>query len=172
MKEWDVRAFIDSERQRLVHYVRSLVQDTADMDAEDVVQDVLVKILERSDMTAPENLAAYIYRSLKNRVIDNMRTRKPTMSLDAVDEDGGSLMELLQDSRPNAMEVLQSDEGKEELFQALETLSEMERRVIISHEFEGIPFAEMSQLWDVPQNTLLSHKSRAMKKLRNQFLDH
>ena len=28
---------------------------------------------------------------------------------------------------------------------------------------------EMSDMWNVPQNTLLSHKSRAMKKLKKHF---
>lgn len=172
MKQWDVRSFVESERQKLVYYVRSLVRDTAAMDAEDVVQDVLVKVLERADMTAPENLAAYIYRALKNRVIDNIRTGKPTMSFDAGTADGGGkLIDLLQDRRPNALEVLQTEEGKRELFEALETLSEMERKVVIAHDFEGTPFRELSDSWGVPQNTLLSHKSRAMKKLKIQLLD-
>lgn len=96
MTDWDVFSFVKGERQKLVNYVRSLVRDTADMDAEDVVQDVLLRILERTDMTTPENLAAYIYRSLRNRVIDNMRTRKPTMSLDAeIDNHGARLIDLL-----------------------------------------------------------------------------
>jgi DNA-directed RNA polymerase specialized sigma24 family protein len=42
--------------------------------------------------------------------------------------------------------------------------------VVIAHEFEGVPFKELSEIWNVPQNTLLSHKSRAMKKLRKHFL--
>ena len=171
--EPDFRSFIKSERQRLIRYVRSLLTDAAEMDAEDVVHDVLINILERADLPAPDSIAAYVYRSLKNRVIDSVRTRKPTLSLDAEsDEGGGRLIDLLQDRKPNALDVLQTQQGKEELFEALETLSEMEREVIISHEFERVPFKELSKIWNVPQNTLLSHKSRAMKKLRNQFLDH
>lgn len=172
MKDRDVRSFIESERQRFIHYVRSLLKETAEMDAEDVVHDVLIKILERADLPAPDFLAAYIYRSLKNRVIDYVRTRKSTLSLDAEsDEGGGKLIDLLQDLKPNALEVLQTQEGKKELFEALEELSEMEKEVIIAHEFEGVPFKELSKMWNVPQNTLLSHKSRAMKKLKKDLLD-
>ena len=169
MKDGYVRSFIADERQKLIRYVRSLLRETAEMDAEDVVHDVLVSILERTDRPAPDYLAAYIYRSLKNRVIDQMRTRKPALSLDSESDGGGKLVELLQDRNPNALEILQTQEGKEELFEALEGLSEMEREVVIAHEFEGVPFKELSEIWNVPQNTLLSHKSRAMKKLQKAF---
>ncbi len=169
----DFGSFIKSERQRFIRYVRSLLRETADMDAEDVVHDVLVKILEKADSTPPlENLGAYVYRSLKNRVIDYMRTRKSNLSLDGDrDAESAKLIDLLYDLKPNAMEVLQTEEGKKELFEALEALSQMERDVIIAHEFEGIPFKELSQVWEVPQNTLLSHKSRAIKKLKKHFLN-
>jgi RNA polymerase sigma factor (sigma-70 family) len=67
------------------------------------------------------------------------------------------------------MELLQTSQGREPLFTALERLSDMERDVVIAHEFEGIPFKELSIRLDVPQNTLLSHKSRAIKKLKQYF---
>ena len=171
MTDSDLRSFIRSERQRFVYYVRSLLTETAEMDAEDVVHDVLAKILEKADPTTPlENLAAYVYRSLKNRVIDYIRTKKPTLSLDGVsDAESGKLVDLLHDVTPNALEALQTQEWKEGLFEALEGLRDIEREVIIAHEFEGIPFKELSHRWHVPQNTLLSHKSRAMKKVRKHF---
>jgi RNA polymerase sigma factor (sigma-70 family) len=172
MKDRDVRSIIAGERRRFVQYVRSLVKETAGIDAEDVVHDVLISVLERPDPPAPDYLVAYIFRSLKNRVIDHGRIRKPTMSLDAEsDASGGKLIDLLKDVRPNALEVLQTQEGKEELFEALEELSGMEKEVIIAHELEGVPFKELSTTWNVPVNTLLSHKSRAMKKLKKRFLN-
>ena len=47
----------------------------------------------------------------------------------------------------------------------------MERGVIIAHELEGVPYRELSRIRNVPLNTLLSHKSRAMKKLKKHFLE-
>ena len=92
------------------------------------------------------------------------------MSLDAqLSSESERLIDLLHDHRPDALEVLQTEEGKRELFIALDTLSEIERDVVIAHEFEGTSFKEMSDMWNVSQNTLLSHKSRAMKKLKKHF---
>ena len=38
-----------------------------------------------------------------------------------------------------------------------------------AHELEGVPFADMAEMWNIPLNTLLSHKSRAMRKLKQIF---
>ena len=168
-----LHVFIKNERQRFISYVRSLLKETTTADAEDIVHDVLLKMLEKADLIVPaDNLMAYVYRSLRNRVIDTLRTGKPTVSLeDGSPVENGRLIDMLRDVRPNALEMLQTEEGKQALFAALERLNPMEQRVIIAHELEGIPFRELAQKWDVPQNTLLSHKSRAMKKLKNYFLE-
>ena len=80
--------FFQTEYQRLVRFVRRRIDDAADRDAEDIVQDVMLKIFDSADVSLPfENLAAYVYRSLRNRVIDLLRTRKTTESLSDVLQD-------------------------------------------------------------------------------------
>jgi RNA polymerase sigma-70 factor (ECF subfamily) len=170
MKDADFRSFIKGERQRLIHYVRSLLRDTAEMDAEDVVHDVLVKMLERPGSAPLDNVTGYVYRAVKNRVIDFVRTRKPMVSLNDDPDEGQALIDLLQDLNPNAFELLQTQEGEQALFEALNKLTDIERRVVIAHEFEGTSFRELSINLGMPKNTLLSHKARAMSKLKEHFL--
>lgn len=167
MKDDDFRSFVARERQRFVAYVRSLAAETAELDAEDVVHDVLVKIVERKETAlSVDNLVAYVYRSLKNRVIDLARTRKPTVSLDAeMGESSGTFADVLEDAAPGVLETLQSIEGRRALFEGLERLSDIERRVIVAHEFEGVPFKVLARDLGIPQNTLLSHKARGLAKL-------
>ncbi len=171
MKDRDFRSLIRTERQRFVNYVASLLNEAVVMDAEDIVQDVLLKILGKPNLSVSvENMTAYVFRSLRNRVIDSRRTNRTTLSLDAgQDPEGVKLIDLLLDHKPNALEILQTREGKEELFAALGTLNELEEAVIRAHELEGISFKQMSEMWSIPQNTLLSHKARAMKKLKETF---
>ena len=165
MSKGQIRTFLSRERSRLISYARSILWD-ADVDAEDVVHDVLLKLLERSDSPAPEFLAAYTYRSLRNRVTDIARTSKDHVSINA---DNDSLLEILQDKSPTAMDELATAQGQQELFAALDILTETERQVVIANELEGQTFKSLSAAWDMPLNTLLSHKSRAMKKLRKQL---
>ena len=165
MSKGQIRLFLSTERNRFIGYVRSLLKD-ASIDAEDVVQDVLLKILERGDSPAPEFLTAYTYRSLRNRVTDLARSRRVNVSIDA---DSESLLEILQDNGPGALELISSAEGQKTLFAALDTLSDIERQVVIANELEGESFRHLAEAWDIPINTLLSHKARAMKKLRKQL---
>jgi|APSaa5957512535_1039671.scaffolds.fasta_scaffold192710_1 RNA polymerase sigma factor (sigma-70 family) len=167
MKDSEFHKFLTSERQRFLNYVRSRLIQTAEMDAEDIVQDVLIKLLERSSSIAPlDDVVAYVFQSLRNRMTDVARTQKPNVSLD---DDARGLLDLLTDLHPNALEQLQSEQGKQQLFKALELLSEVERKVVVAHEFEGISFKQMEVDWNIPKNTLLSHKSRALKKLKAHF---
>lgn len=172
MNEANFLSFIARERLRFVHYVRSLLNEAAAMEAEDLVQDVLLRILERPDSTPPlENLAAYVYRSLRNRVIDAGRTRKPLVSLDGESAEAMALIDLLKDMGSDPVATIQQHESRERLFSALDVLSDIERKVVIAHEFEGMPFKALSEAWQMPQNTLLSHKARAIKKLRKELLE-
>jgi len=166
MVNLDFLSLVKDERQKFIRYAASLLKGTEELEAEDVVHDVLVKVLERADNLSLENLAAYIYRSVRNRLIDYTRTRKSAVSLDTGHDQGG-LSDLLKGARPDA--ALQTNQGKQQLFEALQALGDMERQVIIAHELEGIPYKELAQSWQIPQNTLLSHKARAMKKLRKHF---
>ncbi|MEM7097821.1 MAG: sigma-70 family RNA polymerase sigma factor [Pseudomonadota bacterium] len=165
MSKGQIRTFLSRERSRLLSYTRALLWD-ASVDAEDVVHDVLLKLLERPDSPAPDFLAAYTYRSLKNRVTDIARTSKESIS---IEQENDSLVEILQDKSLTAFDELISVERQKALFEALETLNETERRVVIANELEGQTFKQLSEAWDIPTNTLLSHKSRAMKKLRKQL---
>ena len=173
MKDAEFRAFFKNERQKLIRYVQSLLHETAAMDAEDVVHDVLVRFLERSNgADSLESVAAFAYRSLKNRVIDFTRTRKRTISIEQEAVEGElRIIDILVAHGPNADELLQSEQGERLLFEALNRLSDIERSVVIAHEFEGQPFRELSIAWGIPQNTLLSHKSRALKKLQEHLLN-
>ena len=55
-------AFVVKEREKLVSYVRRRIDDAADRDGEDIVQDIILNIFNRSDVSEPiEHLTAYIY---------------------------------------------------------------------------------------------------------------
>jgi len=58
--------FFAREHQKLTNYVRGLISGTANLDAEDIVQEVALNIFTRVDFNSPvENVAGYIYRALR-----------------------------------------------------------------------------------------------------------
>ncbi|MBN2078616.1 MAG: sigma-70 family RNA polymerase sigma factor [Spirochaetes bacterium] len=158
------------EYRRMVAFVRSLIDDAADRDGEDIVQDVMSGLLGAADITVPvENLAAYVYRSLRNRVIDALRRRREGISLDATPEDGVSLLDLISDTRYDAAGEIEKREIREALFGAIDSLNEDQRAILCMTELEGISFREAAEILSVPMGTLLARKSRAMAKIREHL---
>lgn len=152
--------FFQTEYQRLVSFVRRRIDDAADRDAEDIVQDVMLKMFDSADVSVPfENLAAYVYRSLRNRVIDLLRTRKTTESLS----------DVLQDTRYDTALDHERAQIRDRVYQAIGQLSDFERAVIIATEFDDRSFRELSEEWRVPMGTLLARKSRALQKIKNEL---
>jgi RNA polymerase sigma factor (sigma-70 family) len=172
MEHEQLGTLIRREYRRMVNYIRARVHSVSEMDAEDFVQDVLVSVLERADPALPlENLAAYVYRSLRNRVIDFFRTRKPNVTLEGrPGEEEEGLKAVLKDVNPDSLARLGAQEMEAALYRALQSLKPMEQDVIMAHALEGASFKELSEAWEVPVNTLLSHKARGMARLKEYFL--
>ena len=108
-----IAEFFAKEKSRLVNYARRWVQDTAERDGEDIVQDVMLNIFDSTDITAPvENLTAYVYRSLYNRVVDMLRKSRRTVSLDAgIDHESDRIfLDVLSDIRYDAYSAMQKRE--------------------------------------------------------------
>jgi len=163
-----------SEKDRMVRFVRGLAADAADWESEDVVQEVMLRVWS-SEATVEENLGAYIYTALRNRVTDLLRKRRGDLALEETsdeDEAGGSLAAILSDARYDIAGEMEKREIRKLLFAALDSLQPDEREIIMLTEFEGKSFADCAQTMQRPVGTLLSRKSRALKKLRECINEH
>lgn len=152
--------FLRQERQALVAYVRRRIDDAADHEAEDIVQDVAVHLFDRADPSIPiQNLAAYFYRALRNRIIDFYRRKRETVALQEA--------QLAAGQDPSS--EVEKEEMIEDVFEAMERLSVEERTVVLATEMEGRTFKELAEDWGIPIGTLLARKSRALEKIRIQL---
>lgn len=150
----------------MAQWVRRHLADSAEREGEDIVHEVYATLFESEEDLPIDNLSAYVYTALRHRVVDRMRRRKPTVSLDAplAGSDGLTLADLL----PAPVEPLDAREREElsdALHHALGELDPPSREIILATEFEGRAFRELSTEWDVPIGTLLSRKSRALRRL-------
>lgn len=163
--------FVRCNYSRLVDYVKGMIEDSAHRSSEDVVQDVMLKILGRPDILAPiTDLSAYIYRALRNRVIDHYRSPdKETLSLDREDENGLSLFDVLPDSRYNPEDSYNRRTTHRLIFDLIRDLPPAQMDVIIETEFNGRTFRELSLHWDVPLGTLLARKNRGIGAIRKKL---
>lgn len=134
-------------------------------DAEDLVQDVLLKLYPRlEEMQNIDMLGPWLSRVLYRHFIDKLRSqqRSPIQFTD----DEQSYYETQADSAQLPAELLESRLTQETLQQALDELSEDMRILVMLHDVEGYTLKEIHQMLDVPVGTLKSRLSRARTKLK------
>jgi len=151
--------FFEDERRGLVAYLRRRTRALEEMDAEDLVSDVALRLFEQPDLVGGvENLAAYVTRALQRRVVDWFRERRATVPLDDW---------MLREEGDPAEDA----EFRRRLFGTLAALPEAQRDVWIATQLEGHTFQELSGRWGVPIGTLLARKHRATAALRTALED-
>ena len=85
-------AFFTRDGEKLVRFVQNRVRRISEMDAEDIVADVMLSLVSKLETNGTvENLAAYAYRSVRNRIADYERSRGRTVSLDGLADENGEL---------------------------------------------------------------------------------
>jgi len=170
-----IAEFFRIEQQRLLRYVQRRVDDTAERAGEDIVQEVALNLFNHADISIPiENISAYVYRSLRNRIIDHLRKRKGDLiSLDSVlfDQSKLSLADMIQDYRYHPGIEVDNKQIRQRVFEAIESLNAEQKAIMIETEFAGRTYRELSKAWGIPVGTLLARKSRAIKKIRAALMD-
>ena len=170
-----VDSFFRKEYKKLVNFVRMNLDDRYyDASPEDIVQDVVLSLVSKLNPdTQIGNLTGYIYRSLKNRIIDYRKKKQRTVSIENF-RDRKSENYLLNTIADEAYteEPDYTNLEPELLHQAISQLRPDEQAVIIATEFEQHTFEELSEEWGVPLGTLLSRKHRALSKLHRILLNN
>lgn len=156
-----VKDIFTNEYHKLKAYVNKFINDYGAMEADDIIQDVALNLFSKPDFdTTVENAAAFVYRSLKNKIIDNYRKKKLTDSIDRNEK-----YNEMEDEKTDTARSFENVEDVKKLRKALKKLSDDQRIIITETEFEGKTFAQLAAEWNVPIGTLLSRKHRAMASL-------
>jgi len=135
-------------------------------DAEDLVQDLLLKLFPRLDeMRDIEKLSPWLSRILYRMYIDRYRSQQRS-PLQLIDNEE-SFYSDKESKQPQPGEQLASGQHTELLQQALNQLNEDQRGLVILHDVEGYTLQEISQLQDTALGTLKSRLNRARGKLRD-----
>lgn len=137
-------------------------------DAEDLVQDLLIKLYPRlEEAKSIERLFPWLSRILYRQFIDQFR-RQQRSPIDFMDEDNTDFeMQVSQNMEP--VEVISTDITLEMVNDELNQLKENHRILILLHDVEGYSLQEIGEMIDIPVGTIKSRLSRARKKLRERI---
>jgi len=141
----------------LRRYARVLSRDGRD--AEDLVQDALLRAVDRlraqSDVIS---MKAWLFTILHNLFVSRLRkaqVRRLDISLD--DEDT-----VQPETAPNQEDALRW----RDLLRGFDTLPDDQRQVLLLVAVEGLAYAEVASVLDIPIGTVMSRLSRGREKLR------
>jgi len=134
-------------------------------DAEDLVQDLLVKLYPRlEELRGVDNLQSWLATVLYRQFVD--RTRHYNRSPVQLTEDGETFP-MTADNRalqPEAQVV--NNEAIDQVQNALLQLNEDQRLLVVLHDVEGFKLTELQEMLDIPIGTLKSRLHRAREQLK------
>ena len=130
-----------------------------EQEARDTAQDALLKAWrarERYDPARP--FYPWLHRIVRNTCFDALARRKhrATSGLDA---------ERVASRSRSADDLLDTARDVDRLRIALATLSEAQQEVINLRHFQNLSYAEMAEVMEVPEGTVMSRLYRARKAL-------
>ena len=111
-------------------------------EAEDVTQEVLVKLWQHAESVAPEKLTAWVMRVARNAVIDNTRRRKSRRVVFADGIDFDVVENLVAAGGPGPDLATRSHEARDALQEALTRVEEPYRSIVVMREIQEIRFME------------------------------
>ena len=138
-------------------------------DAEDLVQDTLIRAYRAVDRFDGAHPRAWLLTILRHTHINRSRRRRPFLLADG---DGmGVVMERLAPSAPASDEVLISTQFQVVVADALAALPEKHRAVLALVDIDGMTYQEAADALDIPRGTVMSRLHRARKKIRDGLDD-
>ena len=148
-------------RPSLLAVARRITGNTED--AEDVVQDVCLKIWHfRDRIDQYENMEAYSTTMVKNLSIDKIRSRKPFS--DELELLGKETGEQLPDS------LLEEKEERNAIRRIIEMLPPLQQRILQMKDLEGFETVEISEMTGIAAEAVRNNLSRARKRIRELYL--
>ncbi len=153
------------EKTRLLAFIRQRVDKTED--AEDILQEVFYHTLRGYSVTEPiENLAGWLYVSARNRITDWYRGKSRRIARSEALDSEATLRTVMKESGLNPETQFIRENILDAIADAIETLPEDQREVVILQMIEGRTFQAISGLTGDPISTLISRKRYALDKLR------
>jgi len=176
----DLSGFFASVEQKAYRIAMYALRD--DETALDVVQDAMLKLVEKYRDRPHPDWAPLFFTILNNRITDVRRwrmlrevggklvslfkTRDDDEDLDLLDSGVGTEI----DSRQPEQEALGS-QIRNHLDQALSRLSERQRQVFLLREWQGFNVKETAKILGCSEGSVKQHHFRAMQALRSDLAE-
>lgn len=158
-----VEAFDALSRRLRPALTRYFLRKTASAsDAEELVQDLFLRLLRRADLFALENIDGYVFEAAANLVRDRARRHQAR---------GGGRHIDIADVEPSADEpspeqVVDGRRRLDAMLTALDGLPPRARTIVILRRFENLTYGQIADRLGISVSAVEKHMVRSMTALR------
>ena len=146
--------------------------------AEDVVQETFVRVVQNAgDFKHEARFTTLVYTITRNLCIDHLRKRAlrkhPSLDESRGEEgEGPTLGEQTADPRASVEREATGTELKERIARAVDQLPDEQREVFLMRELANLPFKEIAEITNVPENTVKSRMRYALERLQEALAEY
>ena len=157
------KQLVNQHKDRIYSFSFYFLGDAAD--AEDVTQEVLIRLWEHYRKLDNDRLTGWILRVTRNACVDAYRKRQTYKRVVDVDSDGLDFQHATT-AQPSPESDLESAEFQQQLHAALSQIPEPHRSIVILREIQDQKYEQISEMLDLPLNTVKVYLHRGRRQLR------
>lgn len=136
-------------------------------EAEDLAQDVFVRVYRNLDKYSPGTFDGWLYRITKNLFLDRVRRRRRIRMVELPDDDWHGSM--ADDEDPQSLVDVRGIDARIEA--ALASLSPTFRTAVVLCDVQGLSYEEIAEATGWPLGTVRSRIHRGRKQLRDALTE-
>lgn len=136
-------------------------------DAEDVTQEAFMKLWTHWRELDLDRASAWLMRVTRNLCFDRLRHVKVVR--EHVSDFGEDALTGAPDPRPSPARSAEGAQLRERLEEALATLAEPMRSVVVLREVQGFKYREIAEILELPLNTVRVYLHRGRHRIREQL---
>jgi len=141
-------------------------------EAEDIAQEAFIRAFRSMDqLKSRQAFLGWLLRIARNIATDHLRSRRNTLSLDAITDDAtgrsGFAPRAALHSTGEGARKLDVEETRTTVLAALQGLPEKYREVVALKYLQGLDGRTMARMLGEPEGTIRNRLFRALKKLRD-----
>jgi RNA polymerase sigma-70 factor, ECF subfamily len=152
----------------LFGYAMMLTRSQAD--AEDLVQETYLRAVRAAKQLTPDsNLKGWLFVIMRNAWLNQLRHTQTGPRFVELEVDDQSLPLTTDERSSNPHVVYIRKLEREQVREAIETLPDSYREIIVLRDLEGFSYQDIAGLLECPAGTVMSRLARARGKLRESL---
>ena len=156
-----------AHRSRIYSFARYLLSSREE--AEDVTQEVLLRLWRHQDGVDEERLVSWLLRVTRNACYDLLRRRRADATQTLASSLDDEKAQELASAEPGPQAQAEAADFRRRLLAALAELGEPYKSIIILREVQGLAHREIGEALGIPEVTVRVHLHRGRKKLRERL---